>query len=476
MARSRTPLLALFVVALTPLATQAQDHHFPVTLTSNTTAEEPTFTLEVSVSWDGAWRDDHNHDALWIVLRAGSRETGWLPIALESVTPLHDDASAAPLEAHVPHDGVGAFIRFASPARGTAAATLTARPTPDSASQLLQLDDPQLIAIATEMVYVPAGGFWIGDTSERALEHASFFRADEQGNPAARFRVESEAPIDVGPGALLYDPGEGNAAQYRGDAQGPVPESFPKGTNAFYIMKREPTQGLYAAYLNQLSPEAQQQRRPDLAPGYREGRGTLTLTRRRQWQADSPNLPLNYATWDDGMGLLDWLGLRPMTELEFTKACRGDLDTPADDYPWGTTSTHALERTRNDAGFLLEPDRSSANPDHRPALGASPYGVEDLAGSTWERCVTLGHPLGRAFQGTHGDGITTELGLATNPDWPNGADGGIGYRGGGHYYADHDYRPASFNPHSPVSWRPYASWKDGPRSVAYAQRGVRTAD
>ena len=32
-----------------------------------------------------------------------------------------------------------------------------------------------------------------------------------------------------------------------------------------------------------------------------------------------------------------------------------------------------------------------------------------------------------------------------------------------------------FNPHSPISWRNYAAWAGGPRSIAYGFRCVRTA-
>ncbi|MFG0306852.1 MAG: formylglycine-generating enzyme family protein [Phycisphaerales bacterium JB040] len=463
-------LLASSLAAATPAP--AQSTTLRVEQTTDAGGEH---LLELAPTWEGAWRDELNHDALWIIVRASAGASGHRPLRIAESDARHDDASAGPLEAVVSPDAVGVFLRFAAHARGTASGSLSLRLTPDSLAWLETLPDPQLTAHAVEMVYVPAGEFWIGDVSERSLGYSSFFRSDGQGRPAGRFRIDSESPIDIGPGSLLYDPGKGGPAQYRGDARGPIPGPFPKGTEAFYVMKREPTQGLYAEYLNELSPEARRQRRPDVAPGYREGRGTITLNRRNRFEAARPELPLNFTTWDDGMGLLDWLGLRPMTELEFAKACRGSDDTPADDYPWGTASKDTLERVRDDAGDLVEPDRSSAHPADRVPLGASPYGIEDLGGSLWERCVTVGHPLGRAFTGTHGDGEVTPLGLATNQDWPNGSDGGIGYRGGGHYFADHDYGERGFNPHSPVSWRPYASWKDGPPSVAYGQRGVRAA-
>jgi hypothetical protein len=45
----------------------------------------------------------------------------------------------------------------------------------------------------------------------------------------------------------------------------------------------------------------------------------------------------------------------------------------------------------------------------------------DLSGNLAEQVVTIGHPQGRAFRGTHGDGRLTLVGDATNPDWQSTA-------------------------------------------------------
>lgn len=73
--------------------------------------------------------------------------------------------------------------------------------------------------------------------------------------------------------------------------------------------------------------------------------------------------------------------------------------------------------------------------DTKAYFGASYYWVMDLAGSTWERVITIGHPKGRSFVGSHGAGRITYYGFATNEDWPQGITetGGFGFRGGGYY-------------------------------------------
>jgi len=184
-------------------------------------------------------------------------------------------------------------------------------------------------------------------------------------------------------------------------------------------------------------------------------------------------------------GFADWAGLRPMTELEFTKAARGPADPVASDYPWGTSSKAGLLRRVGPDDDLVQAgaaDESRLTDSTREALGASYYWVMDLAGSVWERAVTIGHPRGRAFRGTHGDGMLRDYGLATNDDWPLGDHeaGGYGYRGGGHYERERERARSTtareLNPHSPVEWRNYGSWGGGPRGVAYGFRAVRTAD
>ena len=115
----------------------------------------------------------------------------------------------------------------------------------------------------------------------------------------------------------------------------------------------------------------------------------------------------------------------------------------------------------------------------RIAVGASYWGVLDLSGSIWERVITVGHPTGRAFRGTMGDGrLSPETSSATNLDWPHGSgDGhevdGIGFRGGAEYFAPN---PDLTNPFSIVGGRKYAAWNGAHAAPTYGARGVRNAE
>jgi formylglycine-generating enzyme required for sulfatase activity len=104
-----------------------------------------------------------------------------------------------------------------------------------------------------------------------------------------------------------------------------VPAEFPKGTRAFYIMKYEISQGQYADFLNGISHYAASFRAPFAGIGYYDERGTIRIEG-SAYVASKPNRPANQMSWDDGTTFADWAGLRPMTELEFTKAARGPVD------------------------------------------------------------------------------------------------------------------------------------------------------
>ena len=429
-----------------------------------------TRTATVTVSWDNGWRNARNHDAAWIFVKTGRPGT---PLRHVRVAPAgHEISAAAGPRGRliVPADRVGVFAIPESDHRGRVEWRIQLALDPAD-------DGPDEVRVfGIEMVYVPEGAFTLGDPDPAALAFNAVYRSDARGEPAGLFRVASDEAIDVGPrnGALFY---KTLLPQYEGDRLGPIPAAFPKGFAAFYAMKYEISQGQYAAFLNGLYAGATAFRAIHGGRLYAAERGTIRLDG-STYVAGVPARPANWIGWDDGLAFADWAGLRPMTELEFTKAARGPGDPIAHEFPWGTATTDRLRRIMGPDDDLVttgDADESRLSDETRDVLGASFYWVMDLAGSVWERVVTFGHPRGRAFRGTHGDGRITEYGLATNDDWPIGdaEAGGYGYRGGGYY--ERGMKPGPFNPYSPIAYRRYGSWGGGPRSIAYGFRAVRTA-
>ncbi len=437
--------------------------------------------LKVTMAWDNAWKNDKNHDAVWLFSRMIHRY-GWGGLVLKFKPKGHSfvaDHSGQGLFPHleVSPDSLGVFVSLHKNHRGNVSWTIVFEMDESiTQNRRFSVGGYDVRTYGIEMVYIPEGPFYLGDKDTTAQSYAAFYQADNKGNPAALYRVQSEAEAEVGKkkGQLYYHSSNG----YRGDQQGPVPATFPKGFQAFYCMKYEITQGQYADFLNAIPDQATSFRANFGGKHYYQNRGTISL-QGDSYVAASPQRPLNYVSWDDGCAFSDWAGLRPMTEWEFTKACRGPVEPVPHEYPWGNSSKSGVLRyvSVETDELVMAPgiDESELTDPNKFVFAASYYWVMDLAGSLWERVVTVGHPTGRAFEGSHGDGNISEYGFAQNPDWPRGDNeqGGYGYRGGGYY--EHGKAAGAFNPHSPVAWRPYGSWAGGPRSIAYGFRAVRTA-
>jgi formylglycine-generating enzyme required for sulfatase activity len=426
-------------------------------------------TIAVDVQWQNGWRNARNHDAVWLFVKTGRAGTPWRHVRVATDGHVVETANGVRGAVVVPDDRAGVFVVPASDHRGVV--KWQVRLAVDRRDTLLE----DVRVFGFEMVSIPEGGFTLGDPDPVALDFNAVYRSDARGEPDGLFHVGSEDAIDVGPraGALFY---RTRLPQYEGDRLGPIPAAFPKGVAPFYIMKYEITQGDYAAFLNTVSGQAAAFRAIHGGRDYAAGRGTIRLDG-TTYVAASPNRPANWISWNDGLAFADWAGLRPMTEFEFTKACRGPSTPIAREFPWGTATAARLKRVMGPDDDLVtrgDADEASLTDATRDVLGASYYWVMDLAGSVWERVISFGHPRGRAFRGTHGDGRLAEYGDATNEDWPLGdADaGGYGYRGGGYY--ERGMQPREFNPYSPIAYRRYGSWGGGPRSIAYGFRAVRT--
>jgi hypothetical protein len=248
-------------------------------------------------------------------------------------------------------------------------------------------------------------------------------------------------------------------------------------------MKYEISQQGYVDFLNTLTPTQASSRYSVTSTGYRygitESNGVFSST--------YPYVACSFLNWGDVAAYLDWSGLRPMTELEFEKACRGPVVPAADEYAWGNTtitqntgitnsglanetSTNGGNATYGNNASVQGPMRVGAfatSGSTRVTAGATYFGIMEMSGDLWKRAITAGNTTGRAFTGTHGDGALTSTGDADANTWPvvSTAEGAC-FRGG--YWS------------GPVIYLQVSDRSQGARTVDgryanYGGRGIRTA-
>ena len=89
--------------------------------------------------------------------------------------------------------------------------------------------------------------------------------------------------------------------------------------------------------------------------------------------ADGQNIACNWLQWTDLTAYLDWSALRPMTEFEFEKVCRGPNTAIANEYAWGTTNlVQAQSGALTNAGATNEVSTASGS-------GLCAYGINSTA-------------------------------------------------------------------------------------------------
>lgn len=398
--------------------------------------------IRFDISWDNSWRYTNlNHDAVWVFFKAqeegGSDWTNHVKLtgtgSIGTNTTGYSAGAGTVVDLITPDDGMGVFIRRSAQGSGIVSVRNARVVWNFAANELTSLSKVKIQAMAVEMVCVSAGSFYVGSGG---TETGAFYQYPDTTAP---FPITNEAyaiAVTNIPGNLWYAAGW--------DQVGPVPSVFPKGYAPFYCMKYEITEGQYTDFLNLLT-SAQAANRFD----------TIRSPMTGAWPdfiSSAPDRACKTLSWDDGIAYMDWAGLRPLSEFEFEKACRGPLPPVPDEYAWGNTNvvnqtghvgtsgsgTETASPTNancNMSTAIKYPVRvgiyATAN-SSREAAGASYWGIMELSGNLWERSVTVGNVTGRAFTGLMGDGKLDANGDANVSNWPRAHTGGVGgaMRGG----------------------------------------------
>ncbi len=404
--------------------------------------------IQFDISWDNSWRTStapYNWDATWLFVKYRIDGGEWQHASLNITGSNHTAPAGSTIYGVT--DGTGVFIYRSANGTGTNTWTSTQLRWEYGTDGVADnAENIEIKIIGIEMVYIPQGSFYLGSGGN---ENNHFYEYPTTANP---YIVSSENAVTVGTanGNLYYT----SDNSYAGDQTGPIPADFPKGYDSFYCMKYEITQGQYAEFLNLLTA-TQADNRYYSTTSYRY---TISGTH-PNFTAGAEDRACNYLSWADGTAYCDWSGLRPMSEPEFVKACRGPETPVVNEFAWGNTniasSAYTLENnnTANEGiatnysvtegnisysttdGSINGPLRVgifAAHPDNsgRTTSGAAYYGIMEMSGNLWERCVTVGNPAGRSFTGANGDGALTTDGNANMTNCPDETGLGSGFLGG----------------------------------------------
>lgn len=382
-------------------------------------------TVTFTIKWDNSWyvtTGPSNWDAVWVFVKRQSC------IANASSPWIHADLAASGntvtggvLQVEQVTDNKGVFIRRSAAGVGnitTATVTLTL-------STAIGSDNIGVYGI--EMVNIPEGDFYIGDGAPLYTHGFS----DASGNPLLI-------------NATIQNAGLGAASNYQRDNLGSIgnlPATFPLGFKRFYCMKYEITAGQYVAFLNTLSFNQQIRMQRDYQPnttppdspagtefhcwpcGNNSPRIVIATPGNNTTQlipavyANDLNANGVYNENEDGLGIpvvlntknflafLDWAAIRPMTEFEYEKVCRGNQNPVLGEFAWGSTDFNnaydvpnygsasatnnyvLLGNTTVGTNRLYRAGISATATSNRLKAGATYYGVLDMTGNVWESCI-----------------------------------------------------------------------------------------
>ena len=380
------------------------------------------FTLQFSLSWENSWYDAYNFDAVWCFVKyktPGMRD--WLPLTFyETGHVLTDDGQY--LAGTTGSEVVGLFLYKGVAHNGKVEMNCRLQcPLPLDVSQEDVAQNRVYFAVqGIEMAYVPAGPYYLGDGQSTAT------LGDAGGRPL--LVAEEEAELTV------YDI---NGGEYI------LPAECPKGYQGFFCMKTEVSQGQYVTFLNMLSSTQQYAVIANLR-SLTEGnfvfnnsrtapdRNGIVLRKKSTSSTvasvfmndlngngvpdeddDGQTIACNYLTLKDMNLYCAWAGLRPMSELEFEKACRPPFpaSVAGGEYVWNKTSGAAPVATA-DIAYVNTPREQvsgttknvnatgtyagplkvgafAATPKTPLQSGATCWGLLEMSGNLRELCISV---------------------------------------------------------------------------------------
>lgn len=460
-----------------------------------------TAIVELNLSWDNSWRDDFNWDAAWIFLKYKERGASG---AWHHAYLLREGHQAETLSGNEGGNYTFMFGEAGSGANAKVTGVFLMRDKISEGKVNVRLRlkwiiggnsqnplnisdfgsdlDAVYVAVhAIEMVYLPYGAYYLGDGfSNSSLQNKT-----------------EDASLSSPEFCMIDREDELALAESGGSWSGILGANYPKGYAGCYVMKYEVSQEEYVEFLNSLTLVQQkahvsnnnfeQMKRGEYVfgdlsvPNCRNG---IVFIEQKVQNGpavfgnnlnpandffsldDGQTLACNYMSPYDMLAYCDWSGLRPMSELEYEKACRRPYPQIPDkgEYAWNSNSgVSALNgltdlvylgdereqatnsaRNVNSGGYLNGPVRCglfATSGSNQSQSGATYWGVMEMSGNLWEMCYNVrtegGKFVANNFDYSHGDGELNVTGATdiTAAYWPAVVDA-IGVRGGSFSTAD----------------------------------------
>lgn len=240
-------LLALLFVLLTCADLRANNLNISAVTVTNGGA-----TLDFTISWDNSWRvlaQPANHDAVWLIVKR--RDCASIDYRHQDVSnTLGDHSFGVPLTATTTTDRKGLFIHRATSGQGNIV----------SVPVRIALHNPpageyDYKVVGIEMVYVPEGAFYVGDSSSNSGSNTLGIGPTSVGANSPRpFYIGSEGPITISNVGAA-----GNLTSFLMTTSAGtdiLPAEYPKGFKAFYAMKYEISLGQFLDFLNSVNGAA----------------------------------------------------------------------------------------------------------------------------------------------------------------------------------------------------------------------------
>jgi formylglycine-generating enzyme required for sulfatase activity len=291
-----------------------------------------TWQVRFNLTWNNSWRDGINYDAAWIFIKFRVGNGPWTHAVLDTNGYVTGTGTAT--ELRVSPDRRGVMVNRALQGSGTYSATGMELRWNYGMSGVQNNDLPQVRVFAIEMVNIPEGPFAIGDGDGGSESVSALGVADNRYYVVTRELsppLRADANFNNG-NNILRIKGDGGVDN-NGDA---VIDNanYPVGYNSFFMMKYKITMEQYADFLSTLLPL-------QAAPRYFTSVGSNRYniqTSGGLFFTSTPDRACNFLSFEDGLAYADWACLRPFTETEYEKTCRGPIAPVLNEYPWGTTS------------------------------------------------------------------------------------------------------------------------------------------